>query len=164
MTFHLRLATSLIAAALVNAPAWATPPSGVAPAPIANGHFGTLSVNTADDKTGHWGMILKTLDDTDVGVDRITIQPQGSTGWHAHPSPVFVTVTQGSIEWYDDALCTSHVYSAGQSFIEGAYRSHNVRNPATAGSPPAEFVAVVIRPVGFVGLAFRLDRSTPSSC
>jgi hypothetical protein len=77
---------------------------------------------------------------------------------------VFVTVTQGTIEWYDDSLCAAHVYTVGQSFIEGAYRAHNVRNPAAAGGQVAEFVAIVIKPIGFVGMPFRLDRDEPSSC
>ena len=109
-------------------------------------------------------MVLKTLDDTDMGADRLTVQPQGYSGWHAHLAPVFVTVTQGTIEWYDDALCTAHTYSAGQSFIEPAYRSHNVRNPAAAGGTVAEFIAIVIKPGGYVGPAFRLNRDEPSSC
>jgi quercetin dioxygenase-like cupin family protein len=123
-----------------------------------------LNENTSSDKTGKWGMILKTLDDTDIGADRLTLQPNGYSGWHAHPANVFVTVTEGTITWYDgsDPLCTSRTYSAGQSFIERAYRVHNVRN--ASGSSGAEFVAVVIKPAGFVGPAFRLDKPGPNNC
>ncbi len=151
-------------AAMVAGPAFATPGSGFAPSPIVNGHFGTLNENTVDSKTGKWGMILKTLDDTDIGADRLTLQPSAYSGWHTHPSNVFVTVTQGSIVWYDgsDPLCTSHTYSAGESFIERAYRIHDVRN--ASNSTTAEFVAVVIKPAGFVGPAFRLDRPEPNNC
>jgi len=154
-------AASLILAAT---PALPTPGSNFVPSPIVNGHFGTLSENTASDKTGQWGMILKTLDDTDIGADRLTLQPGGYSGWHAHPSNVFVTVTQGTITWYDgsDPLCTPHTYSAGQSFIERAFRIHDVRN--ASGSASAEYVAIVIKPAGFVGPAFRLDRPEPNNC
>ena len=142
----------------------ATPASGFVPSPIVNGHFGTLNINTAENRTGHWGLILKTLDDTDVGSDRLTVQPGGYSGWHAHPGPVLVTVTQGSVDWYDgsDPVCPAHHDSAGQSFIENAYRIHNVRNPS--GSQVAEFIAVTIKPEGFVGPAFRLDETEPSNC
>ena len=157
-------ALALSASSFFVAPAAATPGSGFAPSPIVNGHFGTLQVNTMTDKTGKWGLILKTLDSTDIGADRLTVQPQGVSGWHAHPAPVFVTVTQGTIEWYDDALCAAHTYTVGESFIETAYRAHNVRNPAAPGGQVAEFVAVVIKPAGFVGASFRLDRDEPSSC
>ncbi|HXG81003.1 MAG TPA: cupin domain-containing protein [Sphingomicrobium sp.] len=158
------VAVPVLALTLVSSSAIATPGSGFAPSPIVNGHFGTLNENTAGDKTGQWGMILKTLDDTDIGADRLTLQPNGYSGWHAHPANVFVTVTQGSVTWYDgsDGLCTPHTYSAGQSFIERAYRVHNVVN--ASGSATAEFVAIVIKPEGFVGPAFRLDRAKPNNC
>jgi quercetin dioxygenase-like cupin family protein len=126
--------------------------------------FGTLNENTSSNKTGKWGLILKTLDSTDIGADRLTVQAGGYSGWHAHPAPVFVTVTQGSIIWVDgsDPLCTPHTYNAGDSFIEHAYRVHNVRN--ASDSATAEFVAIVIKPIGYVGPAFRLDRPEPNNC
>lgn len=161
------IATSLATAALaafVATPALATPGSGFAPSGIANGHFGKLQVNTAGDKTGKWGLILKTLDETDMGVDRLTIQPAGFSGWHAHPGPVFVTVTQGSVTWYNgsDPLCGATTYSAGESFIEPAYGVHNVANASMSAG--AEYVAITIKPDGFVGPAFRLDRAEPNNC
>jgi len=152
---------ALFATCLISAPAAATPGQGFAPSPIVSGNFGTLSVNTSKDKTDKWGLILKTLDSTDIGADRLTVQAGGYSRWHAHPAPVFVTVTQGSIFWYDgsDPLCTGHTYSAGQSFIESAYVTHNA-----SSANGAEFVAVVIKPAGFPGPAFRLDRAKPNNC
>jgi len=159
----IRTPAAIGAAALIffTAPAFATPGQNFAPSPIVNGHFGTLNVNTAGDKTDKWGLHLKTLDDADIGADRLTVQPGGFSGWHKHPAPVFVTVTQGTIEWFDDAMCAAHTYTVGQSFIESANRAHNVRN---AGSGVAEFIAIVIKPVGFVGPSFRVDADEPSSC
>lgn len=160
----LSASAAMVALAALNTPALATPGNDFAPSPIVNGHFGTLNVNTAGDKTERWGLILKTLDSTDIGADLLTVQPQGFSGWHAHPAPVYVTVKQGTIEWYDDALCAAHTYTVGESFIEPAYRAHNVRNPAAAGGTVAIFVAIVIKPAGFVGPDFRLNRDEPSSC
>lgn len=155
---------ALIASTVFVTPALATSGSGFAASPVVNGHFGTLNVNTADDKTGKWGLILKTLDDTDVGSDRLTVQASGYSGWHAHPGPVFVTVIQGSITWYDGSnpLCPAQTYSAGQSFVESAYRMHNVRNASSSSA--AEFVAITIKPEGYHGPAFRLDRPQPNNC
>lgn len=167
---HLRMisagaiAASVVAASLL-APAMATPGNGFAPNPIVNGHFGTLDVNTAGDKTGKWGLHLKTLADTDIGADRLTVQPGGFSGWHKHPSPVFVTVTQGSIIWHDgsDPLCTAHTYNVGDSFIERAYGPHNVENASQSAS--AEFIAIVIKPINFVGMPFRIDVTPlPNNC
>ena len=163
VTFSASVA-ALIATSIFVVPALATPPSGFAGAPIINGHFGTIHENTPGDKTGKWGLILKTLDDTDVGSDRLTIQPGGYSGWHAHPGLVMVTVTQGRVIWHDgsDPLCTAHTFNAGDSYIESAYGPHNVQN--ASNSAVAEFIAIVIKPVGFVGPAFRLNRDRPTNC
>lgn len=157
-------AAALIATSIFVAPALATSGSGFSGSPIVSGHFGTLHVNTPGDKTGKWGLMLKTLDDTVISSDRLTIQASGYSGWHAHPGPVFVTVTEGSITWYDGSnpLCTPRTYTVGQSFIERAYGVHNVRN--ASNSDIARFVAITIKPEGFVGPAFRLDRPQPTNC
>jgi quercetin dioxygenase-like cupin family protein len=148
----------------ISTPAAATPGSGFVPNPIVNGNFGTLSVNTAGDKTGKWGLIMKSLDDTDIGADRLAIQPGGVSGWHAHPGPVFVTVTQGSVTWYNgsDPLCGSRTYTTGQSFIEPAYGVHNVRNASNSAS--AEYIPVTVKPEGLDGPAFPHDRPMPNNC
>jgi quercetin dioxygenase-like cupin family protein len=160
-TLRFTTVIAVAASTLLATPAIATPGSGFAPSPIVSGNFGTLNVNTSKDKTDKWGLILKTLDSTDIGADRLTVQAGGYSGWHTHPAPVFVTVTQGSIVWYDgsDPLCTGHSYSAGQSFIEGAYVTHNAWS-----ADGAQFIAVVIKPAGFPGPAFRLDRAKPNNC
>ena len=154
-------AVALMISTLCVSPALATPGSGFTPAAIVNGHFGTLNVNTSKDKTDKWGLHLKTLDDTDIGADRLTVTAGGFSGWHAHPGPVFVTVLQGSIVWFNgsDPLCRGTTYNAQDSFIEDAYVIHNA---TSAGG--AEFVAIVIKPEGFVGPAFRLDRAKPNNC
>jgi quercetin dioxygenase-like cupin family protein len=154
-------AAALLASSLFVAPALATPAAGTTPAPIVNGHFGTVDEKTAGEKTGHWGMILKTKDDTDVGSDQVTIQGGGYTGWHSHPAAVFITVTQGSIVWYDgsDPVCGAHTYTAGESFIESAGRVHNAKN--ASASSTAQFIAVRVNPTG---VPFRIDERQPTNC
>ena len=95
------LAGVLLASVFATTPALATPGSGFVPSGIVNGHFGSLDVKTESDKTDKWGMILKTKDETDMGVDRLSVAAGGFSGWHAHPGPVFVTVLSGTIIWYD---------------------------------------------------------------
>lgn len=67
-----------------------------------------------------------------------------STGWHHHPGPVFITVLQGSVTFYelDDATCTPHVYSAGQGFVD--YGGGHIGR-AEAG--PAQDITVAIEPI-----------------
>ena len=143
---------------LAPAPALATSGSGISVAPVVNGHYGSLDVKA--DKVDKWDMFLKTKDDSDVGADRLTVQPAGYSGWHSHPAPVFVTVTQGEIQWFDggNPLCTWQTYHVGQSFIEQSFRIHNVRN--VTGNV-AEFVAIHINPTG---VGFRNDENKPTNC
>src|SRR4029077_12020816 len=44
----------------------------------------------------------------DVVVRQLTIAPGGNSGWHSHPGPVLVLVTQGSVVNYhaNDPTCT----------------------------------------------------------
>ena len=154
----------LFASMSLAAPALATPGSGITIAPIANGRFGTLQVNTEGYKTDKWGLILKTLADSDIGSSRVIVQPQGFGGWHSHPAPNFLTVTQGTIEWVDSELCTVRVLRAGDTLIEPAGRAHNARNPAPAGGQVAEIVDFRIKPSTVVGPAFRIDEPVPNNC
>lgn len=163
-TTSMGAAAALVASAFAATPALATPGQDFAVSPVVNGQFGTIHENTAGEKTGKWGMSLKTLDATDVGADRLTVQPQGFSGWHSHQAPVFVTVLQGTIEWFDGLLCTPRVITVGQTLIEPAGRVHNVRNPAAAGGQIAEFIAIRIKPTSVVGPAFRVDEPEPNNC
>jgi len=146
------------AAILAAAPASATSGSGFTGAPVVNGHYGSLDVKA--DKVDKWDLFLKTKAASDVGADRLTVQPGGYSGWHSHPAPVFVTVTSGEIQWYDggNPLCTWQTYHTGQSFIEQAFRIHNVRN--VTGNT-ADFVAIHINPTG---VGFRIDENKPTNC
>jgi quercetin dioxygenase-like cupin family protein len=149
---HLRTNTTRAAAAVLSACLAAAPataqPVGFTVTNIVTGHYGSLDVKSESNKVGHWGMILKTKDDTDMGTDQINLAGGGYTGWHTHPAAVFVTVTSGSIVWYDgtNAMCPGTTYSAGQSFIEEAYVIHNATNASQ--SEPAEFIAMHINPTG----------------
>lgn len=163
------LCIPLMTFAWVIAPASATPGSGFAPTSIARGHYGALDVKAEkDSSTDKWDMQLKTKDDTIFNIDKLTVVPGGQSGWHAHPAPVFATVTLGEIQWYDgtDPLCGWKTLNVGDSFIEGAYEPHLVRNATGA---PAEFIAVSIAPAQAAvpppaGIGFRLDRPKPTNC
>ena len=43
----------------------------------------------------------------------------GENGWHSHPGLVTVTLTQGSIVWYNGS-CAATTYNAGDSWVEGS--------------------------------------------
>lgn len=65
----------------------------------------------------------------DVAVAHLTFQPSGSTGWHRHPGPTFVTLTTGELTITDNK-CRSRTYRAGDTFVEPGPPRHVVVNTA----------------------------------
>jgi quercetin dioxygenase-like cupin family protein len=92
----------------------------------------------------------------DIVVQKHDYAPGGSTGWHQHPGPIFITVTQGQLTFYerDDPTCAPHVYSAGQGFVDTG-DGHIGRNETNT---TAQDVAVAIAPVGGT---FRTELAAP---
>jgi quercetin dioxygenase-like cupin family protein len=157
-TLALRLAagTAIVAATVLVLPALATPGSGFSGAPQSLAPFAPMDVKA--DKTDHWDLLLKTKDVSDVGVDRLTIQPGGYSGWHTHAGATFVTITSGEVTWYDGERCTITKYKAGEGFVEPANHVHQVAN---ASDGVVTIVAVQMRPRGTAG---RIDAPAPTSC
>jgi len=102
-----------------------------------------------------WIFLMKVRGDSDLYITQITFQPGGQTGWHTHPGPSLVTVTEGTVRVYKDD-CTFATYSAGESFTDIACGDvHNVLNETVV---EAKTVAVQIVPHGAVR---REDRGDP---
>jgi quercetin dioxygenase-like cupin family protein len=98
----------------------------------------------------------------DVVMRELTISPGGNSGWHTHPGPVFVLVTQGSVVNYHakERTCKGTKIVAGQGFVETPGDTHMVRNedPSTTA---VLFVTFLDVPVGG---AFRIDEPKPGNC
>lgn len=77
---------------------------------------------------------------TDVIFDSVTIAPGGATGWHTHPGPELLVVTEGVLTFQrsDGVTCVTEQVSAGQAFVGAApgelHAAHN------EGADPTEFV------------------------
>ena len=82
----------------------------------------------------------------DVVVRRHDYAAGGSTGWHMHPYPVFITVTSGQVTFYDydDPTCTPTVVSAGEGYVDSGHGHLGVNET----SQPAVDVSVIMAPVG----------------
>jgi quercetin dioxygenase-like cupin family protein len=78
----------------------------------------------------------------------------GENGWHSHPGLVAVTITEGTIEWYD-ASCNKTIYTAGDSWFEGS-QVHSFKN---IGTGPATLVGTF---VVSKGATLRLDQPAPA--
>jgi hypothetical protein len=93
----------------------------------------------------------------DIVVRAHNYLPGGSTGWHAHPGPVFITVVEGTLTFYeyDDPTCTPQVVSAPYGYVDTG-RGHIARNET---GQPAKDVSVILAPGN--GGAFREELAAP---
>jgi hypothetical protein len=133
----------------------ASPPSGVTPTILARGTYDSFKVKSSPRSPVNFK--AKAKSPIDVVVRRHDYAVGSSTGWHTHPGPVFITVTQGQLTYYeyDDPTCTPHVVTAGHGFVDTG-DGHIVRNESGA---PAQDVSVIIAPVGG---AFRGELPAPN--
>jgi hypothetical protein len=162
---HLRRRTTVVAvlAAAVVAVAFgafaaissASPASGVTGTLLARGTYPQYDLKT--DPQSPIDFKAKTKQPTDVVVQRHDYLPGATTGWHTHPGPVFITVTQGTLTFYerDDPTCTPHVVSAGQGYVDTGLGHIGFNESATE---TAQDVTVAIAPVG---APFRSELDAP---
>lgn len=148
---------------------WASPAVGVTPRLIGRGTYQKFKVHTGErdfkehdskehDEDGevpfHYSAQAKPA--IDMIVQTHDYAAGSSTGWHTHPGPVFITVTEGALTFYevDDPSCTPKVVFAGEGYVDSGH-GHIGRNET--GSP-AKDVTVAIASVGG---AFRSELPAP---
>jgi hypothetical protein len=128
----------------------ASSPIGVTSTLVGRGTYLPFRVKTDDQPKGGPNALLdyeaaaKTVLDTVVQTHDYA--PGASTGWHSHPGPVFITVVQGQLTFYeaDDASCRPIVVYAGQGYVDTGH-GHIGRNETGL---PAKGVTVAIAPLG----------------
>jgi hypothetical protein len=121
---------------------------------LAKATFGAIDSHVVAEPG--WQEKIKTHGDSDLYVQQNTWDPSTcggcipSSGWHTHPGPSFVIVTQGTVTEYDgdDPTCTPHVYSANgtNAFIDiGGGAVHIIRDESGA---VAKTMVVQLIPAG----------------
>jgi cupin domain len=132
----------------------AQPGTGSTPTLLARGTYDAFKVLSYPPGPGMFKAEAK--QPVDVVVRRHDYAIGGFTGWHSHPYPVFITVTSGTLTFYeyDDPTCTPIVVSAGEGYVDSG-RGHIGRNESGA---PASDVSVIIAPVG---APFRVELPNP---
>ena len=132
----------------------AEPPVGVTPTVIGRGTYPAFTVQAADVRTLQFSSSAQAS--VDIVVRTHDYAPGSSTGWHTHPGPVFITVMEGTLTFYeyDDRTCTAKVVSKGQGYVDSGH-GHIARNESAA---PARDVSVILAPVG---QPFRGELSAP---
>ena len=158
-----------LGAALFGGKVMATPANGFTGTTLAKGNYGEIfsHVHTIP---ASWNELIETKGTSDLYVQQNTWDPSTcggctpTTGWHTHPGPSFVIVTQGSVTVYEgnDRMCVSHVYTANTSdnaFVDqGDGHVHLIRNETGA---VAKTIAVQLVPSGAVR---REDAPDPGNC
>ena len=148
-----------------------TPSPGFAGKTLAMATFGEIDSHVQAEP--EWAEKLTTKGLSDLYVQQNTWDPTPpapngtgcgcipTTGWHTHPGPSLVIVTQGSVAVYDaeDPTCTPHVYTANtpnNAFVDiGGGEVHMIRDESGA---PAQTIAVQLVPSG---AARRIDADNP---
>jgi hypothetical protein len=128
---------------------------------IAMGTFDEMDLNAHTLPAEIWQSRLKTQGLSDLYIQSNVWMPGGSTGWHTHPGPSLIIVTEGTVMAYDsdDPTCTPHPHPAGTSFVDpGDGHVHVLRNE---GSIDARTFAVQLIPAGAVR---RIDADPPVTC
>ena len=124
----------------------ATPSSGP---PTFSSSFvaGPVVLDAMDIKSesATYELELKTKGLSQARVGVIRIQPGGFSGWHSHPGPVFVMVTQGTLTIYEAGDPQPHVFPAGTGFVEEPGRVSTATNE---GITDVEIHAFFLTPFG----------------
>lgn len=143
-------AALLIAAVTIT---MASPALMVTPTLLARGTYDSFKVAS---QQGPGMFKAEAKAPIDVVVRRHDYAAGGSTGWHAHPYPVFVTVISGQVTFYeyDDPSCTPVVVSAGEGYVDSGH-GHLGRNETAL---PAADISVIMAPVAG---AFRTELDAP---
>jgi hypothetical protein len=172
------LTATALAAGIPAALVWATTSSGSTSALVGRATFEAFKVErkelpVSDLEVGRWGeeaerhrrrpiweVEVKARPTVDIATQTITFEPGGSSGWHSHPGPVFISVVSGTMTFYesDDPDCQPIVRNAGEGYVDADQHGHIARNETSA---PATNVVTYFVPAG---AALRVDEPSPGNC
>ena len=133
--------------------ALATAASGLTPTTLSRGTVAEeVHFNTGEVK-------FQTKADVDLVTQTITFAAGSTSGWHAHPGVVLVTIASGSLVRYD-GNCSATTYTAGSAhsaFVESGDHSGLVRNETTSSA--VVYVTYIV-PKGTTAL--RINKADPN--
>ena len=133
------IAVALGAILLVVEAAGATPGVGLTRTVLAQSTVDPFQVGSDE-------IHMNALNRADIVTQQVTVAPGGDTGWHTHWGPAFILVKSGTFSLTQATGCETHVYQAGQGFVEGPNEVHIGRN---AGDTPVEIIATYTNvPIG----------------
>jgi hypothetical protein len=140
---------------------WATSGTGTTSMLIGRATFAEAFKVKRHGEDG-WKVEVEAKPALDIAVQRIVFQPGGQSGWHSHPGPVFISVVEGTMTFYesDDPDCVPIVRHAGEGYVDdhAGDHAHIARNET---SEPATNVVTYLAPPG---AALRIDQPNPGNC
>ncbi|MFC7098077.1 cupin domain-containing protein [Halobaculum marinum] len=92
-----------------------------------------------DDGETELGLVK---DASTVLVARVTIAPNGTSGWHVHPGPVLVSVVEGTIDITIDEDCRTRTFGTGEAYLDTGTHAEVATNPSE--TDPAVLYAVFL--------------------
>ena len=163
-----RLACSAAGAAAIAATltgvALATPGNAVVGTIMARAGFTnpvSIMFRLADDHSNRT-QVIQVRNAKDTVIQQITFTAGGHTGWHSHPGPALVLVTQGELTLYsaDDSACSGRTYSAGQAFIDPGQGHVHIGRASQTGNTVVWVTYFDVPP----GSGVRVDAPDPGTC
>ncbi len=131
--------------------------------PTAGALFNTISRATVQafesgSTRGDWQIKLETNGDSDIVTQTLTLLPGGFSGWHSHPGPAILSVTAGTLTFYDgnDPACKPRVFPAGTSVVE--------RGGHIAKNEGADALSVNVTYIVPRNAPQRIDEPSPGNC
>jgi quercetin dioxygenase-like cupin family protein len=165
------LVGAALAAAMSGAIVSATPGSGTTSTLLGRATFEAFDVSrqvkAPKEEREHggrtiWKVKAEAEPALDIATQTITFAAGGQSGWHTHPGPVFISVIEGTMTFYegDDPDCQPMVLHAGQGFVDGHTdeHAHIARNETAL--PAKNLVTYFVPP----GAAVRTDAPNPGNC
>ena len=143
--------TAVVLAALTALPARAAPPQtcGLTVTGLIDPNNPNQAAQFAEiisyTKIGDWKAKIN-IDQFQLYVVEVTIQPGGWLGWHSHPGLSLVVVKSGTASFYEADGCAQQVIPTGGTFFEPAGDVHMVRNESM--TEPLVNVVIQLTPPG----------------
>jgi hypothetical protein len=106
----------------------ATPGAGISRELLGRATLDPFRINQPPD------FLIQSKSEKDVAMEKVTIPPGGHSGWHTHPGPGFVIVTEGQVQitfFTKEEGCIKRVFGPDepeQAFFEAPHQVHIGRN------------------------------------
>ena len=144
----------------ISVAALATPGSGVVSNVVSRATAADAIKIKFKSQDADFEASLQTKGPSDFITQTVAFGPGGTSGWHSHSGPAFVSVKSGTATFYEaeDPTCSPVTVPAGTVFIEQGEHVHTARNE---GTTDLVLNVLYITPVG---APQRIDQPAPGNC